>query len=137
MKNFNHSIYTKLICWYLLLNGLLSILISIQKLYLGLMPENKAVFIMNGILFPCISSFVGYFLIIKELIPLKFLPIYLIFSLLIIGIDSWIYSHSYGLSINFQFEINGIILGLNLLPIICLALYAKHLSENDNNHATN
>lgn len=126
MKTFNHTKYSRIIGWYLLLNGLAGLWIAFNFISEPHSPFNQTVFAINSILFPCLSTLIGYYLLIKESWCLSILPKYLAFSIPIIGITSWQYSHAFAFSFNFQLELVGLLVGINFLPIVWLWLLNKH-----------
>lgn len=125
MKTFNHSIYTKIISWYLLLNGLLGLLFVALEVPPFL---NEFVFTLNAIVFPCIAALLGYYLLIREFWVLKILPTYLLLSIPILAIGSWEYSHAHAMSLHFRINLFGLVIGLNALPIIWFWLFTKHIN---------
>ena len=136
MNTFTHTIYSKIISWYLLINGLLGLGLAFMVVNQGVYSGNKTIFGINAILLPCLSALLGYYLLIKENWAFKLLPKYLILSTPIVGIGSWLYSHAHALSLNFNISVMGVVVGLNFLPILWLVLFNKHVNLTSNSCGT-
>lgn len=125
-ESFEHSAYSKIIGWYLLLNGLLALGLALWVALQWPQYANKITFGITSIAFPCASALLGYYLLIREPWAFRWTPLYLFAATPIVGAGTWQYTHAHGMSIHFEVGLFGLVLGINALPILGLLLLAKH-----------
>ena len=125
-ETFTHSSYSRIIGWYLLLNGLLALGLALWVVLQEPEFTNKFIFGVTSIAFPCISALLGYYVLIREPWSLRWLPAYLFAAIPIFGIGTWQYTHAHALSVHFEISLFGLVLGINALPILGLWLLTRH-----------
>ena len=121
-----HSAYSKIIGWYLLLNGLLALGLALWVALQEPQYANKFTFGVTAIAFPCVSALLGYYLLIREPWAFRWAPAYLLAAIPIFGVGTWQYTHAHAMSVHFEVGLFGSVLGINVLPILGLWLLARH-----------
>jgi len=134
---FSHTIYSKVISWFLLLNGLFGLGTSFVYVWQQGYVYNQYTFVLCSIAFPTLAVLFGYFLLLRSERALAWLAHYLWLSVPEFGVSSFIYSHAHGLKINFSLEMSGLLVGINFIAIIGLVLLQKHrnLTKSSNEDA--
>ena len=121
-----HSTYSRVVSWYLLLNGLLGLGLALWVALQEPQYTNKINFGITAVAFPCMSALLGYYLLIREPWAFRWAPAYLLAAIPVFGIGTWKYTHAHAMSAHFEVGLFGLVLGINALPILGLWLLARH-----------
>jgi hypothetical protein len=128
---FTHSRFTRIVGWYLFVNGFVGLSYSIWSVFFNPQYSNKFTLGFNSVVIPCVSSLIGYFMIKRSQFALELSQVYFIAAIPIFGLGTWEYTFAHGLSIGYIFGTEvlslGILsLGINVLPFVGLWLLSKH-----------
>lgn len=126
MNRFQHSRYSRIVGYYLSLNGVTGLGYSAWLLYTNNPIANKFVFALTSIAVPIFSLLIGVYVLLRSRRALRISKGYFIAAIPIFGIGTWEYTFAHGLGLGAIFATEIVTIGVNLAPIVGLWLLARH-----------
>ncbi|RCX30234.1 hypothetical protein DFQ59_10566 [Thioalbus denitrificans] len=121
-----HTPYSWIVGGYLMVNGLYGLALAVWLVVQQPEIPNRIAFGLVNVVIPCVAAIIGHFVLIQVPGALRWSGYYFMAALPIAGVGTWQYAFTHGLSLGLKLELSGVLLGVNLLPLLGLWLLLEH-----------